>query len=83
MLFKNDFFCTVTIVFFIFSEFVLDDRDIFPYNCEKKEQFILKGLGKFLWLSLLIYYSSVPLTMYGTVVNTVHLEDHVIPSCSK
>lgn len=36
-------------IFFYFSEFVLNDKDIFPYNCEKKEQFILKGLGKIIY----------------------------------
>ena len=35
--------------FYYFSEFVLNDKDIFPYNCDKKEQFILKGLGKHHW----------------------------------
>ena len=34
----------ITISFF--SEFVLNEKDVYPYNCEKKEDFIRKGLGK-------------------------------------
>ena len=29
-----------------FSEFLLNDRDIHPYNCERKTEFISKGLAR-------------------------------------
>ena len=31
---------------FLFSEFLLNDRDIHPYNCERKTDFISKGLAR-------------------------------------
>ena len=33
-----------------FSEFVLNAKDVFPYNCEKKIDFIKKGIGKAFFL---------------------------------
>ena len=28
-----------------FSEFLKNDKNLFPYNCERKEEFIKKGVG--------------------------------------
>ena len=40
----NDFFC-------LFSEFLYDKRNVFPYNCDRKEEFIKKGMGQWTeWL---------------------------------
>lgn len=41
----------VLIILFISSEFVLNENNIFPYNCPKKTDFIQKGLGKLFFSS--------------------------------
>ena len=39
--------CLILLIFAsLFSEFVLNAKDVFPYNCDKKIDFIKKGIGK-------------------------------------
>jgi hypothetical protein len=38
--FMNAFPC------FLFSEYLFDTKNIFAYNCDRKEEFIKKGIGE-------------------------------------
>ena len=40
--------CSQYPVLSISSEFLKNDKNLYPYNCEKKEEFIKKGVGKIL-----------------------------------
>ena len=44
----------------LLSEFVLNAKDVFPYNCDKKIDFIKKGIGKRnLNILELLFYNSI------------------------
>ena len=44
--FLRSLMCSLLILLVHFSEFLKNDKNLFPYNCEKKEDFIKKGIGE-------------------------------------